>query len=343
MKRESNIELLRLVLMFFIVIHHGIVHGLGVDGLSDWGGLLLVNQQDMFYVSLLNACLIFSVNTFVLITGYFSLSLKLDKIVKLLVPVLLYTLLFATTPYLIKGDFFQAVKSLFFLSQGPYWFILDYLFLMVLTPLINEGYLKLDKRRSFILIGLLLVINCYFGFFWGDKVNNNGYTLMQFVLMYVIGRHIRVHGFELKQQWATVLFLGTSLINGALFYAAFYLDHGSIAWRLTYYNNPLVILSAIAFFLIFLKIRIQSRAINYLSASALAIYLIQNTPLVSSYYYQAVSNFHIEHCNIWLSLAMITVMSVVICLASIGIDKLCAPLTNRISSCIVNKINFVTN
>lgn len=337
MKRESNIELLRLVLMFFIVIHHGIVHGLGIDGLSDWGGELLVNQGDMLPVSLLNACLIFSVNTFVLITGYFSLSLKIDKIVKLLVPMLLYTLLFATIPYMIKGEFFHATKSLFFLSQGPYCFILDYLFLMVLTPLINEGYLKLDKRKSFILIVLLLVINCYFGFFWGDKVNNNGYTLMQFVLMYVIGRHIRVHGFELKQHWAALLFLGTSLINGALFYAAFYFDYGSIAWRFTYYNNPLVILSAIAFFLIFLKIRIQSRAINYLSTSALAIYLIQNTPLVSSYYYRTVSNFHIEHSNIWLSLAMITVMSVVICLASIGIDKLCAPLTNRISSCIVNK------
>lgn len=316
--------------MFFIVIHHGIVHGLGVDGLSDWGGQLLVNQQSMLPISMLNACLIFSVNTFVLITGYFSLSLKKDKIVKLMIPVLLYTLLFATIPYLIKGEIIQAVKSLFFLSQGPYWFILDYLFLMVLTPLINEGYLKLDKRKSFILIGLLLVINCYFGFFWGDKVNNNGYTLMQFILMYVIGRHIRVHGFELKKHWAALLFLGSSLINGALFYAAFYLDYGSISWRLTYYNNPLVILSAIAFFLIFLKIRIQSRAINYLSASALAIYLIQNTPLVSSYYYRTVSNFHIEHNNIWMSLVLITVMSVVICLASICVDKLCTYLLSRL-------------
>ena len=331
MKRESNIELLRLILMFFIVVHHGIVHGLGVDGLSDWGGELIVNQQDMFPISLLNACLIFSVNAFVLITGYFSLTLKKDKIVKLLVLVLLYTLLFSTIPCLIKSDFVQAIKSLFFLSHGPYWFILDYLFLMVFTPLINEGYLKLDKRKSYIFIGLLLVINCYFGFFWGNKVNNNGYTLMQFVLMYIIGRHIRVHGFELKQRWAALLFLGTSLINGALFYAAFYLDYGSIAWRFTYYNNPLVILSAIVFFLIFLKIRIQSRAINYLSASALAIYLVQNTLLISTYYYQAVSTFYLNFHNIWLSIALIAIMSFLICLASIALDKLCTPVVNRIN------------
>lgn len=216
-----------------------------------------------FLVSLVNSCLIFAVNAFVLITGYFSLSLKINKIVKLLVPVLLYTLLFATIPYLIKSEFVQAAKSLFFLSHGPYWFILDYLFLMVLTPLINEGYLKLDKQKSYILVGLLIVINCYFGFL-GDKVNNNGYTLMQFVLMYIIGRHIFVHGFEMKTHWALILFLSTSLLNGVLFYTAFNFDYESIAWKLTYYNNPLVILGGIFFFLIFLKIRIHSRIINYL-------------------------------------------------------------------------------
>lgn len=329
MKRESNIELLRLVLMFFIVIHHGIVHGLGLDGLSDWGGELLVNQQDMIACALINSCLIFAVNAFVLITGYFSLNLKKEKIVRLLIPVLIYTLLFATIPALIRAEYMEAVKSLFFLSQGPYWFILDYLFLMVLSPLINEGYSKLNKHQSLVLIGLLLVINCYFGFFWGDNVNNNGYTLMQFVLMYVIGRHIRVHGFELKQHWATLLFFSTSLVNGAFFYTAFYFDCGSIAWRLTYYNNPLVIVSAIAFFLIFLKIRIKSRAINYLSASALAIYLIQNTPLVSKWYYETVAGFHVSHGTIWFSLGIISILSFFICLASICVDKICVPVFNK--------------
>lgn len=38
MKRDSNIELMRLVLMLFIVVHHGITHGLGLDGFSEWGG-----------------------------------------------------------------------------------------------------------------------------------------------------------------------------------------------------------------------------------------------------------------------------------------------------------------
>ena len=32
--RNSNIELLRLILMFMIIIHHSIVHGLGFSGLG---------------------------------------------------------------------------------------------------------------------------------------------------------------------------------------------------------------------------------------------------------------------------------------------------------------------
>ena len=319
--------------MFFIVMHHGIVHGLGLDGLSSWGGELLVTHQDMLIVSLVNSCLIFAVNAFVLITGYFSLNLKKEKVIKLLTPALIYTLLFATIPLLSNAEYVSAVKSLFFLSQGPYWFILDYLFLMVLTPVINDGYSKLNKHRSLVLIGLLLVINCYFGFLWGDKVNNNGYTLMQFVLMYIIGRHIRIHGFNLSKQWVLSCFILTSIINGILFYIVHCLGYGGVAWKLTFYNNPLVIIGAISFFVLFLNIRIKSKVINYLSASALAIYLIQNTPLVSKWYYQTVADYHMNNESIWLSLGIIAILSFVICCASICLDKICVPAFSKIYNC----------
>lgn len=36
LQRNSSIELMRLVLMLMIVMHHGIVHGLGLSSLG-WG------------------------------------------------------------------------------------------------------------------------------------------------------------------------------------------------------------------------------------------------------------------------------------------------------------------
>lgn len=336
MKRESNIELMRLILMLFIVVHHGIVHGLGLDGFSQRGGVNLVTSHtDLFFVSLTNSMLIFAVNAFVLVTGYFSVNLRKDKIVKLLAPVLLYSILFTTIPLLANRTYVDAIRSLFFLSHGPYWFILDYLFLMILSPIINEGYIKLDKHSSYILIGLLLVVNCYFGFLWGDKVNNNGYALMQFILMYIIGRHIRTFGINLKRQSAFLLYIISSLTNGVIFYIAATSGY-EFVWKTTYYNNPLVIISAIFFFIAFLRIEIRSKIINYLSSSSLAIYLIQNTSLVGDYYYERVSDIQLNYSNILYSLGGIVIYSITICISAIFIDKLCSPalrlITNRVKN-----------
>jgi len=46
-ERQSNIELLRIVIMVMIVIHHGIVHGLGIAGLGLEGSKNLVEGSNM--------------------------------------------------------------------------------------------------------------------------------------------------------------------------------------------------------------------------------------------------------------------------------------------------------
>ena len=328
MVRESNIELLRLILMLFIVVLHGIVHGLGLDSFSSWGGELVVKQSDMFIVSLLNAFLIVAVNTFVLITGYFSINFKWNKIFKLIITVFFYTSLFTTIPLLFNHEYNEAFKSLFILSKGPYWFILDYLFLMIFAPIINIGFHSLDKRKSKYFIGCLLVINCYFGFLWGDKVNNNGYALMQFILMYIIGRYISIYGVNFRQKQAVVLYVLFSLFNGVLFFLSYRMGHESFAWKLTYYNNPLVVISSIMFFVVFLNISVKSKLINYLATSALSIYLIQNELFVSNSYYKVVSDFYISNSHWSFIIAFIVALSLIICLVSIFIDKMLAPVLN---------------
>lgn len=343
MKRDSNIELMRLVLMLFIVVHHGITHGLGLDGFSEWGGVNLINnQQDMLLVSITNSCLIFSVNAFVLISGYFSINFRIDKIFSLLLPVLIYSLLFTTIPAIVNNEYGVAMKSLFFLSRGPYWFILDYLFLMVIAPLLNQGYAALSKEKSLVTIILLLIVNCYFGFVWGDKVNNNGYSLMQFVLMYSIGRYIRTFPIKIPKSKAFLGYLCCSIVNGLLFYFCVKIGSGSFAWKLTYYNNPFVIASSVFFFLYFINVRISSRVVNYLSASALAIYLIQNTSFISKIYYGSIEYCHTQYGNTLISLAWILLLSIIICMTSIGVDKVLSPILNLITHIFVKNVTHKT-
>ncbi len=64
--RASNFELLRLVCMFYIVLHHFIVHGLKSAGY--WGEAINI------YSVISNSFIIVGVNCFVLISGYFGIQ-----------------------------------------------------------------------------------------------------------------------------------------------------------------------------------------------------------------------------------------------------------------------------
>ena len=62
--RDSNIELLRLVCMLFILLHHFIVHGSEfVTAPSVW-------------LTIMNSFLVIAVDCFVLISGYFGIKAK---------------------------------------------------------------------------------------------------------------------------------------------------------------------------------------------------------------------------------------------------------------------------
>ena len=44
--RESNIELLRLIIMSMIVVHHGLFAGLGLVGMAEWSEAQLILPND---------------------------------------------------------------------------------------------------------------------------------------------------------------------------------------------------------------------------------------------------------------------------------------------------------
>lgn len=319
-ERISNIELLRLVLMLFIVIHHGIVFGLGLDALSPWGTDLRIEKNDMPYLCMFNCFLIFAVNTFILISGYFSIHLSIEKVIRIILPFVLFTLLFTTIPYFIIGNKQGAINSLLFLSHTKYWFIPYYLFLMFLAPVLNRFYEGNEKKNLTLLIGMLIIINCYFGFLWGDKVNINGYTLMQFIMMYCIGKYIRVNAFSPSMLINLLIFFVSSVLCGVLCYYYYSVGQEALSWKMTFYNNPLVLIASVSFFLFFLKIKLKSKIINWASKSALSVYLFQNSAVCSKYYYQFIQ-FEYQKVGLLGGCIIIIILSLLICILAICIDK----------------------
>lgn len=72
------------------------------------------------------------------------------------------------------------------------------------------------------------------------------------------------------------LYALTMLASAALFLLLLYIGHAER--RFTSYLSPFVILGALFLLLAFLRLRLQSRAINWLAASSLSIYLIRYSP-----------------------------------------------------------------
>ena len=82
-QRESNIELLRLVVMAFIVLHHFIFHGLGQYRFLAFGETPLLFSSQIDYALIVDSFLIAAVDVFILISGYFSIKFKASRFVKL--------------------------------------------------------------------------------------------------------------------------------------------------------------------------------------------------------------------------------------------------------------------
>lgn len=89
-ERNSSFELLRLVLMTLIVVHHSIIHGLGFSGYGIVKPVILGSHLIPFALIIDCVC-ICAVNCFILISGYFSINLRLKKFLLLSVTLFVYS------------------------------------------------------------------------------------------------------------------------------------------------------------------------------------------------------------------------------------------------------------
>ena len=192
--RLSNIELLRILSMFMIVLSHFAFHGFwrGGEERYEW----VVNPLNHI---VLNECYIggVGVNLFVMISGYFligSQSVNIRKLFNLIGKVTFYSLLF----YIVAIVFFDVNPNVKEIVNAllpwvySYWFVGAYLILYVLHPYINIVINTISEKRLRFLCFLLLSIWGIPYTFLGTAFFGNEMTL--FVTMYTIGGYFRKWG-----------------------------------------------------------------------------------------------------------------------------------------------------
>ena len=155
MKRERNCEVLRTVAMFFIVVYHCLTHGVG-DGyeFSSTSPICLTNALSS------DLMLVFSsiaVNLYVMISGYFlvDLNFKASRIVRTWSVACFYSFIIALlfmTLCLIPFNLLSLFKSLFPISFDAYWFVTQYIGMLILSPFLAIMVRNLTYRQYFALL-----------------------------------------------------------------------------------------------------------------------------------------------------------------------------------------------
>nr|MBP3283675.1 acyltransferase family protein [Treponema sp.] len=287
MDRQRNIDLLRIVSIFFITMHHLTINGIfNLDALSN-GAYPTERLEITFFASMLNAFLVVGVNIFFLISGYFQIKLSIKKIFFLIIYIaLFYGILNLTNSIYThkKIDFHFFTSTI--MSLRRYWFVNVYILLSLASPFLNkllETSSKLEIQNFF--IGILIVCCGYYTFISNnDGGINKGYSLVSAIYLYIIGGEFNRIGIdENKIKTAKLLFqLALAYVCNCLlvFITLFLLKAPKRTWNLFSYTNPFVFAQSIIIFTIFTSIHVNKKVfklIDFFTPAILFCYIIQSS------------------------------------------------------------------
>ena len=197
MKRQTNIEVLRVFAMFLVVVSHYIYWGLKQSpiymhyDLTTLEGLINYITLEPLYVL---SCV--AVNCYVMITGYFlieKINYRWDGLVRTWIVTLFYSLLFLGVAYLLKNNVTKEtlLKSLFPIRQSGYWFVTAYVGLLLIAPLLSRVAHSLNKKQYQLVLAVLFII--MFQYLYG-RVYAGFRSIMFFGYLYLIAGYIKIYG-----------------------------------------------------------------------------------------------------------------------------------------------------
>lgn len=182
--RNSNIEVLRFVLMSFILVWHTIVHGYDFKNMGTEDFLYEGNIPLTFFLLSLTAPATYC---FVFISGYFGMHFSLKKLLEMI----LWCLLTGILVMIVRGfclgkdvELVDVVHSLFPIASVKWWFMTAFVQLYILSPFLNHGMKQLSENSKVIILSLLFLLS-FFQIILGKP--NAGSSLWGLIFVYLWG------------------------------------------------------------------------------------------------------------------------------------------------------------
>lgn len=344
-KRESGIELLRIILMVQIVFLH----------ICEYGGykvnaLELGETHKLLYLGqwLLCRC---PVPLMFMLTGYFtgSRELRLRPTVKKCIGIhnTMWFYSIAITLFcvaigaagiaidgFVKPDGYDIWRMFLPFLSRTWYFMTLYLMLMLLSPFLNMCLTRLDQRYYGFLVGGLFFLLCIWTNLQAIKevgkvlslskvvTNGAGKSLYMAVFMYILGGWVKRF---IKPQKGVdfaplLVFIALWLLNLWL--------SSEVKWYEKLYersDNPIVIVQCVMLLLFFRSLHFSSGIINGISRCNIAVYLIHEHPLMRNMLWAQYSSLGVpEYYNMkaYIYIVYIWAVCLLVYAACNGIEQL---------------------
>lgn len=284
--RDSNMELLRIVAMFLVLVVHADFFSLGIPTHEESINDALPTISRFFFQSLSIGC----VDVFVLISGWFGIRPNLKSFSSFIFQCLFFLcgIYFVCVITGYASFTYTGILECFVMTKHN-WFIKSYVFLYILAPILNsfvELTSEKDLRRTLI---AFYVFQTIYG--WGTSSVYffvNGYSTTSFIGLYLLARYIRLYSpyvARMRKSYDLLLFFAIVIVLTLFSYLLCRLNlYGLLHTRIFSYINPLIIISALFLLLFFSKLNIQNVWINEVAASCFAVFLLhQNANLIPLY------------------------------------------------------------
>lgn len=301
--RASNMELLRVVAMFMVLVVHADFSALGVPDEN------LVHEKPVFAFGqyFFEALSVGCVNCFVLLSGWFEIKPKwigfcnfIFQCIFFSAGILCVMLMLGKVEIVSLRDWKEGIAGVFYLLKDEGWFIKSYIGLYLLAPLLN---LYVEKVGRITLRNILIAFYVFQALYaWlsnGADFFMGGYSTMSFIGLYLLARYVRLY----PMKWTSwsgkadlLVYVGLSLVLALTVFAWEYVGVTSFTAIMYSYVSPLVIVAVLYLLLAFSKWRIGHHAwINWLGASSFAVYLLHtNMYLFKPYFLPTVRHLFIR-------------------------------------------------
>lgn len=264
--RNSSVELLRVVSMIFIIIHHFLSRNYGLYVISNE----LAEQDDVLLKLLVQQVGGLGVPCFMFISGYYSMRFRKERFVDMIIQCFMYALIGAIGLYIFYSII--AWQTVLF-PINCWWFIAAYLVVYMLSPGLNYMFENLSGKSNgliivflyFLLIGDLFEHSARIG---GFMVLVTIYLSAKFIKKYIVTRYSSIGKF------AGWIFIVGMLIKFFLVWGSVETLHMGAITIVRSVNNPFNILLVGTLVITVDKVYFKSRIVNLFAASSLAVYLL---------------------------------------------------------------------